>query len=66
MENPVKDVIMEGAAFARENHCDFIVALGGGAVIDSSSATERAIASLNILTPFDIITSVLWNKASNP
>ena len=38
MENPVKDVIMEGAAFARENHCDFIVALGGGAVIDSSSA----------------------------
>ena len=38
MENPIKDVIMEGAAFARENKCDFIVALGGGAVIDSSSA----------------------------
>ncbi|MFG6349837.1 MAG: iron-containing alcohol dehydrogenase [Lachnospiraceae bacterium] len=38
MENPVKEVIMEGAAFARENKCDFIVALGGGAVIDSSSA----------------------------
>lgn len=38
MENPVKDVIMEGAAFARENGCDFIVALGGGAVIDSSAA----------------------------
>jgi len=38
MENPIKDVIMEGAAFARENGCDFIVALGGGAVIDSSSA----------------------------
>lgn len=38
MENPLKDVIMEGAAFAKENHCDFIVALGGGAVIDSSSA----------------------------
>lgn len=38
MENPVKEVIMEGAAFARENNCDFIVALGGGAVIDSSSA----------------------------
>ena len=26
MENPIKDVIMEGAAFARENQCDFIVA----------------------------------------
>ncbi len=38
MENPVKEVIMEGAAFARENECDFIVALGGGAVIDSSAA----------------------------
>ena len=34
MENPVKAVIMEGAAFARENGCDFIVALGGGAVLD--------------------------------
>lgn len=38
MENPIREVIMEGAAFARENDCDFIVALGGGAVIDSASA----------------------------
>lgn len=38
MENPIKDVIMEGAAFAREHSCDFIVALGGGAVIDASAA----------------------------
>lgn len=38
MENPIKEVVMEGAAFARENNCDFIVALGGGAVIDSSAA----------------------------
>lgn len=38
MENPLKDVIMEGAAFAKENECDFIVALGGGAVLDSSTA----------------------------
>lgn len=38
MENPVKAVIMEAAASARENHCDFIVALGGGAVLDSSIA----------------------------
>lgn len=38
MENPLKDVIMEGAAFAKENGCDFIVALGGGAVLDSSTA----------------------------
>lgn len=38
MENPLKEVIMEGAEFAKENGCDFIVALGGGAVLDSSAA----------------------------
>ncbi|MCD8391077.1 MAG: iron-containing alcohol dehydrogenase [Firmicutes bacterium] len=38
MENPLKDAIMEGAAFARDNGCDFIVALGGGAVLDSAVA----------------------------
>lgn len=38
MENPVKEVIHEGAMFARENNCDFIVALGGGAVLDASVA----------------------------
>lgn len=38
MENPLKEVIMEGATFAKESHCDFIVALGGGAVLDSSKA----------------------------
>lgn len=38
MENPVKEAIMEGAAFAKENNCDFIVALGGGAVLDSAVA----------------------------
>lgn len=36
MENPYKSVIMEGAAFAKENTCDFILALGGGAVLDAS------------------------------
>lgn len=38
MENPLKEAVMDGAAFARENGCDFIVALGGGAVLDSSVA----------------------------
>lgn len=38
MENPLKGMVMEGAAFARENGCDFIVALGGGAVLDSAVA----------------------------
>lgn len=38
MENPLKEAIMEGAVFAKDNNCDFIVALGGGAVLDSSIA----------------------------
>lgn len=40
MENPLKEVVMEGAAFAKENSCDFIVALGGGAVLDASIAVS--------------------------
>lgn len=38
MANPLKSTIMEGAACARENGCDFIVALGGGSVMDASKA----------------------------
>lgn len=40
MENPLKEVVMEGAAFAKENSCDFIIALGGGAVLDASIAVS--------------------------
>ena len=28
--NPLKSTVMAGGAFAKENGCDFIVALGGG------------------------------------
>lgn len=38
MANPLKSTIMSGATCARENNCDFIVALGGGSVIDASKA----------------------------
>lgn len=37
-ENPSKEVVMEAAAMAKEKVCDFILALGGGAVLDSASA----------------------------
>ncbi len=36
VENPLKENCEEAGKFARENGCDFIVALGGGAVLDSS------------------------------
>lgn len=38
MANPLKSTVMEGAAYARENGCDFLVALGGGSVMDASKA----------------------------
>lgn len=34
--NPLKSTIMEGAKVAREENCDFVVALGGGSVMDSA------------------------------
>lgn len=45
MENPLKDAIMEGASFAKENGCDFIMALGGGAVLDSAIAISAMAAN---------------------
>ena len=36
--NPTKPVVEEGGRFAKENGCDFIVALGGGSVMDASKA----------------------------
>ena len=38
MENPIMEMCEEAGRFAKENGCDFIVALGGGAVLDSSVA----------------------------
>lgn len=36
--NPLKSTVMAGAEFAKTNNCDFIVALGGGSVMDASKA----------------------------
>lgn len=36
--NPLKSTVMTGAKCARENNCDFVVALGGGSVMDASKA----------------------------
>jgi alcohol dehydrogenase len=36
--NPLKSTVMAGGYFAKENGCDFIVALGGGSCIDAAKA----------------------------
>ncbi|MDE5852745.1 MAG: iron-containing alcohol dehydrogenase [Oscillospiraceae bacterium] len=36
--NPLKSTVMEGAEFARKNRCDFVLALGGGSVMDAAKA----------------------------
>lgn len=36
--NPIKAHVMEGAALAREEQCDFVVGLGGGSSIDSAKS----------------------------
>ncbi len=36
--NPLKSTVMEGASFFSASKCDFIVALGGGSVIDAAKA----------------------------
>ncbi len=38
LPNPIKTHVMEGAAFAREHRCDFVVGLGGGSAIDSAKS----------------------------
>lgn len=36
--NPLRSTVMEGGAFAKENNCDLIVALGGGSCMDAAKA----------------------------
>ncbi|MDD9147784.1 MULTISPECIES: iron-containing alcohol dehydrogenase [unclassified Sporolactobacillus] len=38
LPNPIKSHVMEGAALAKEEHCDFVIGLGGGSSIDSAKS----------------------------
>ena len=43
--NPLKSTVMDASKFGRENNCDFIVALGGGSVMDASKAIATMITN---------------------
>jgi alcohol dehydrogenase len=43
--NPLKTTVMEGGHLARENGCDFILALGGGSVMDCAKAIAMVAAN---------------------
>lgn len=37
-QNPLTTTAEDGAAFAKENHCDVVVAIGGGSIMDCAKA----------------------------
>ncbi len=43
--NPLKSTVMEGVRTAKENSCDFVLALGGGSVMDAAKAMASMITN---------------------
>ncbi len=44
-ENPTKDLVMDAAQAARDGACDFILAVGGGAVLDAAVGVAAMAAN---------------------
>lgn len=38
LANPIKSHVMDGAAYARQENCDFVIGLGGGSSIDAAKS----------------------------
>lgn len=43
--NPTRQNVMDGAKYVRENHCDFVIALGGGSVMDCTKCIALMAAN---------------------
>ena len=59
-QNPLTTTAAEGAAFAKENGCDVVVAIGGGSIMDCA----KAIAFLAV-TNGDVSDYIFGKKASD-
>ena len=55
LPNPIKEHVMEGAAIAKENGCDFVIGLGGGSSMDAAKAI--AVMAVNPGDYWDYIAS---------
>ena len=59
-QNPLTTTAAEGAAFAKENGCDVVVAIGGGSIMDCA----KAIAFL-VVNDGDVSDYIFGKKASD-
>jgi alcohol dehydrogenase len=62
--NPVLSHVTEGAAIARDAHCDFVIGLGGGSAIDS--AKSIAVMAVNPGNYWDYIQAGTGKKQAVP
>jgi len=59
-ENPVLEIIVEGAAFFAANGCDFLIGIGGGSPIDAAKAI--ALTAANHLDKDNIYNTSTFKK----
>ncbi len=60
LQNPLTTTAQEGAAFARKNSCDVVVAIGGGSIMDCA----KAIAFLSV-NDGDVSDYIFGKKSSD-
>lgn len=52
--NPTSDNVMDGAALAKETGCDFVVALGGGSVMDCAKCIALMMTNEGVIWDYSL------------